>query len=123
MSRLGVQFGPVSQGAAEIVGVPKRLLAEFSQRRAEIVGRLDEVGSHSRRAAEIAALDTRQPKRPAPGGSATIAELHDQWRERARAAGLAPVPPRTLGRKHALIRERYARLAQLVEQETLKRRV
>ena len=60
--RLGVSFSPVVKGAAEIAGVPKSVLSEFSSRRHEILARLDEIGGSSRRAREIAVLDTRKGK-------------------------------------------------------------
>ena len=90
VERLGVSFGPLSQGTAEIAGVPKQLVELFSKRRAEIVARLDELGMSSRGAAEIATLDTRKPK-PAAGDAATEAtKLHEHWRAEAKAAGIRP---------------------------------
>lgn len=90
VERLGVRFGPIDQGAAEIQGAPRRLLEEFSKRRVQIVAHLDVIGSTSPRAAEIATLATRQPKQPAGAREGTISDLHEFWRDRARTAGIAP---------------------------------
>jgi conjugative relaxase-like TrwC/TraI family protein len=43
VERLGVSFGEVTKGAAEIVGMPLTLMKEFSTRRAEIEARLAEL--------------------------------------------------------------------------------
>ena len=81
------------QGMAkcEISGVPVDLMAEFSQRRAAIDGKLDELVAqfterHGRpptsteriRLAQQATLETRQAKQ-----HRSLAELSDSWRERA----------------------------------------
>lgn len=42
--RLGVEWGPVHRGSAEIVGVPQAVMREFSRRRREVVERLAERG-------------------------------------------------------------------------------
>jgi Ti-type conjugative transfer relaxase TraA len=62
VERLGVSFGPVVNGAAEIEGIPKAVLSEFSSRRHEILSRLEDLGSSSGRAREIATLETRKAK-------------------------------------------------------------
>lgn len=40
--RLGVEWGPVENGIAEITGVPQRVLDEFSQRSGDVARRLEE---------------------------------------------------------------------------------
>jgi conjugative relaxase-like TrwC/TraI family protein len=81
---LGVTFREVHRGAAEIAGVPDETLRAFSRRRQEIEARMAERGGHSRRSAEIAALETR--KRKAYG--VRPAEQRGEWRERASESGL-----------------------------------
>lgn len=58
--RLGVGWGPVRQGIGEVAVFTRAELLVFSQRRAEIEARLAVVGASSARAAQAAALDTRQ---------------------------------------------------------------
>ncbi|HET7486329.1 MAG TPA: MobF family relaxase [Acidimicrobiales bacterium] len=60
--RLGVEWGPVRNGIADIAAVPKPVLEAFSKRRAEIEEHLRAVGRSSARAAQLAAYATRQPK-------------------------------------------------------------
>ena len=60
---LGLEWLPVRNGIAELVGVPKPVLRAFSRRRAEIQAALAERGTSGPRAAEAAALATRQAKR------------------------------------------------------------
>lgn len=60
--RLGVEWGPARNGIADLVGIPQAVLDGFSTRRAEIEEEMARRGVTSARAAEIAALDTRQAK-------------------------------------------------------------
>lgn len=88
--RLGVAFGPVVNGTAEVEGVPRPLLQVFSTRRAEIRRHLEEQGERSAKAAEVAALATRAPKEPGAGiDPAACLTLRDRWRQRAADLGLA----------------------------------
>jgi conjugative relaxase-like TrwC/TraI family protein len=80
---LGVGWEPARKGIAEIRGIDDRVLGHFSRRRAEILERLAETGGRSRRAAEIAALDTRRAKNYNIDGPA----LREQWRARAAEIG------------------------------------
>src|SRR3954453_7704771 len=57
-----VEWGPVHKGAAEIKGIPQRVLREFSKRRAEIEQWLKAEGREGRRSAEKAALASRRAK-------------------------------------------------------------
>jgi len=52
--RLGVEWGPVRQGCADLAGVRRDVVEHFSQRRAEVVGHMRERGARSARAAELA---------------------------------------------------------------------
>jgi len=80
--RLGLEWGPVSKGAAELRDVPRGALEEFSRRRHEMEQAAAEGGFSlgSKRSAEAAAVDTRERKQYG-------IETHT-WREeiQARAA-------------------------------------
>lgn len=83
--RLGVEWTPVRRGQAEVAGVPSPVLRAFSRRRAELEAQMAERGEGGARAAQVAALDTRQAKdyqvRPDT--------LRDGWRQRSRQLGFA----------------------------------
>jgi len=82
-NRLGVQFRPVVNGHAEVVGVPDAVIDVFSKRRAEIEEVLAESGSRSARAAQVATLDTRQAK----DYGVDAETLEQRWRGEAADAG------------------------------------
>ena len=82
--RLGVRWGPVRNGIADIAGIPQPVLREFSTRRREIEAHLDEHGQHSARAAQVATYATRHAKDP----GADLSGLLPAWRARAEALGL-----------------------------------
>lgn len=80
---LGVEWGSVRNGQADLVGIPRGLIDGFSTRRAEIVGALERRGLSSANAARVATLDTRPAK--------TVDEpigLIERWLVRAEAAGI-----------------------------------
>lgn len=82
--RLGVEWGPVRNGIADVDGIPRSAIREFSQRRQQIEDHLDERGLSTAKAAQVAAYATRKPKDmtvPAEG-------LAESWRARAEAVGL-----------------------------------
>lgn len=81
--RLGVEWLPVTNGCADVGGIPRSLIEVFSQRRAEIVDRMDARAEHSPRAAQIAALDTRKAKVYDVDATA----LRTDWSQRAHDAG------------------------------------
>jgi conjugative relaxase-like TrwC/TraI family protein len=82
--RLRVEWGPVHKGIADVQGIPKATLREFSRRREEIEAHMAERGETSARAAQVATYATRTPKdrQAAPEG------LVPEWRARAEALGL-----------------------------------
>ncbi len=82
--RLGVQWGPVLNGHADLVGVPEAVLAAFSRRSEEIAERMAERGESSARAAQTAALATRASKDYA----VSTPELRDRWQAIAAEHGL-----------------------------------
>ena len=90
--RLGLEWGPVRNGAAELVGVDRLVLEEFSKRRFEMLreAERDGIGLGSKAAAESAALATRERHRYG-------VETHT-WREEVRArAGELGLGARELG--------------------------
>ena len=84
--RLGVEWGPVRRGQADLVGIPTKVLRAFSRRRVELEQRMAERGERSSRAAQVAALDTRRAK----DYCVAAESLGQEWRERARTLGLVP---------------------------------
>ncbi len=81
--RLGVQWGPVEQGCADLAGVPRPVIEHFSQRRAEILEHMRQRGETSSRAAQVAAMDTRRHKQ-----HEQVDQLRENWRARAAEQGL-----------------------------------
>ncbi len=90
--RLGVEWGPVRHGQADLTGIPSGVSRAFSRRRAELEQRMAERGERSSRAAQVAALDTRRAK----DYSVAAETLGEEWRERARTLGLNPEQLRDL---------------------------
>jgi conjugative relaxase-like TrwC/TraI family protein len=81
--RLGVQFTPVVNGHAEVVGVPDDLIAAFSKRRSEINEVLAESAKGSARSAQVVTLDTRNAK----NYSVDAETLEERWRAEAAECG------------------------------------
>jgi hypothetical protein len=82
--RLGVAWGPVRNGIADVAGIERPVLREFSTRRREIEAHPDEHGQHSARAAQYATYATRRAK----DTSIDAEGLVPGWRARAAALGL-----------------------------------
>jgi conjugative relaxase-like TrwC/TraI family protein len=82
-TRLGVQWTPVRNGWAEIIGVPPEVITEFSRRRDEIEELLAESGYTSARARQAATLASRSAK----NRSVSPETVADQWRTRAADIG------------------------------------
>jgi conjugative relaxase-like TrwC/TraI family protein len=98
--RLHVRFGPVTNGYADLEGIPRPLIEAFSRRRADILAALDQHGHGSARAAQIATLATRTAK------SHTAAdELRTGWRQRARALGFGDRRIAAVTRRHTVRRD------------------
>jgi conjugative relaxase-like TrwC/TraI family protein len=81
---LGVEWDPVHNGVAEISGIEDQVLKHFSRRSQEIAEQLSRTGGRTRRAREIAALDTRRSK----DYNVPTDRLRDEWRARAAELGL-----------------------------------
>ncbi len=81
--RLGLEWGPVFNGVADLKVVPRGVIEHFSQRRGEILEHMDRRGERSARAAQIATLETRRAKRNVP-----IGRLRQEWCSRAAEHGL-----------------------------------
>ncbi|MCW2599482.1 MAG: Ti-type conjugative transfer relaxase TraA [Frankiales bacterium] len=98
---LGVRWGEVRNGQAEMTGLPPGLLRLFSKRRVQIEAQLDLLGLDGSRAAQAATLATR-PAKPLTSDPATLDEtstgersLRQRWQDEAAAAGY---PTDVLGR-------------------------
>lgn len=89
---LGVRWGPVVSGSAELDGIPSSVLEAFSQRRNAIKQEMEGRGIVGRHGAEIAALATRPPK----DHEADFASLKRRWEQRAVLLGFAPAQFRAL---------------------------
>jgi conjugative relaxase-like TrwC/TraI family protein len=81
--RLGVEWTPVVNGIADIVGIPATVLDRFSTRRHEIEAELAERGVTSARAAQFAVLETRQAK----DYNVDPLLLHGLWAEQVAEIG------------------------------------
>ena len=81
--RLGVRWGEVRNGIADIDGVPVAVLRAFSRRRAEIEAELERRGESTAAAARMATLATRRRK----DYGVVPEELAAEWRERAARLG------------------------------------
>jgi conjugative relaxase-like TrwC/TraI family protein len=84
--RLGVRWAPVRNGIADVAGIDRAVLREFSTRRREIEAHLAEHGQSSAKAAQLATYATRRPKDSALDADS----LRAGWWERARSHGLEP---------------------------------
>src|SRR3954470_16253995 len=80
---LGVGWGPVRNGIADVEGVPAGALRAFSRRRADITAELERRGATSAAAAQIATLATRRAKDYA----VTPEQLVPEWRARELGLG------------------------------------
>jgi len=83
---LGVEWGPVRNGIADVRGIAPGVLRTFSKRRAEVEARLGELGLSSPRAAEVVTLDTRGRKTH----TAEAGVVRARWRDEAAAQGFGP---------------------------------
>lgn len=104
-ARLGVDWTPVVNGQAEIAGMPRELLGEFSRRRLAIDAEVQRLLAEAR-AANEARRAAGRPELPLPSGralweqatlasrtakdhTADLAALVPAWQQRARQLGMA----------------------------------
>src|SRR5436190_12997885 len=80
---LGVEWETPHKGLADLKGVPRRAIDEFSTRRAQVVEHMEEHGTSGFWAAEVAAHATRDRKE-----DVDLARLREDWRARAAEHGL-----------------------------------
>ena len=83
---LGVRWGPVVSGCAEMADIPAQVLNAFSERRDVIKQKMTERGITGRHGAEIAALATRLPK----DIEIDMASLLRVWKAQAITLGFDP---------------------------------
>jgi conjugative relaxase-like TrwC/TraI family protein len=94
-TRLGVAWRPVRNGMAELAGVPDAVVREFSTRRRQILAHIAEVGGEGWRAAQVAAIATRERKQ-----WVDMAVARRDWAARAAEHGLGQRElQRLLGRR------------------------
>ena len=79
---LGVEWGPVRNGIAELAGVPTKVCEHFSQRHAEIVEEATARGYASARGIDVIQRETRDRKRVVSRDRAA-----GEWRARAAEHG------------------------------------
>ncbi len=83
--QLGVEWGPVKNGCADIEGIDRTVIVGFSERRRQILEHMDRTGFRSARAAQIATLDTR-PDKTTPAEET----IRDVWAAKAVQVGFDP---------------------------------
>ncbi len=88
---LGVEWEKPRKGWAELKGIPRRVIDEFSTRRLAVVERMREQASTGFYAAQVAAVDTRDRKE-----QVDLVALREDWRARAAEHGLGQRELRSL---------------------------
>jgi conjugative relaxase-like TrwC/TraI family protein len=84
LENLGYETVPVGKhGSFEVAGFTREQIMAFSQRRAEIVDVLDQLGASGLKAGQTVALKTRPPKK-----EAELSAKQNHWSDRLAAAGL-----------------------------------
>jgi len=76
--RLGVQWETPHKGLADLKGISREVIDEFSTRRAQVVEHMDDRGTTGFWASQVAALDTRDRKE-----HVDLVRLREDWRARA----------------------------------------
>lgn len=99
-AELGVRWGPVRDGLAELDGVPAEVLRVISPRRVEIEAELARHGTSGPAATEAAALATRRRKDVDVDAEA----LRRDWQQRAADLSFDPTTVVGCGRSPALTR-------------------
>ncbi len=96
--RLGVGWGEVGKGTAEIAGIPPSLRRVFSKRAEQIASTLRTSGTAGAKAAQRACLSTR----PSKDRAVTVQDLRDRWTVEGVSTGHNPdrIVADTLGHEH-----------------------
>lgn len=110
---LGVVWETPRKGWAELKGLPRRVIDEFSTRRLAVVERMREQASTGFYAAQVAAVGTREPKE-----QVDLVALRQDWRARAAEHGLGQRELRALARR-VVPREATARELQGIARRLL----
>ena len=87
-ARLGVGWGDIENGLADIDGINPELITAFSKRREQIEAKLAEWGLTSAKAAQMSTLETRSAKDTGPEH---IDDLTARWRDEAAELGWTAV--------------------------------
>lgn len=82
-TRLGIEWGLVTNGIADVVGIDPTVREHFSDRRRQIDEHLDEVGFRSARSAQLATLATRTAKQEVLDDRS----MRTVWEAKAREIG------------------------------------
>jgi conjugative relaxase-like TrwC/TraI family protein len=100
--RLGVGWGEVGKGTAEIAGIPRSLRSVFSKRAEQIASTLRTSGTAGAKAAQRACLSTR----PSKDQAVTVQDLRDRWTAEAVSTGHDPdrIVAEALGQEHPVSR-------------------
>jgi len=96
--RLGVGWGPIHNGIADIDGVDRETIMAISSRRKAVLSLSEEMGYSSAAARQAAALATR----PAKDRSVEAEELHERWRQVLDGVGFDRVAVEALHRRNEL---------------------
>lgn len=96
--RLRVEWESPHNGVADLLGVPRDVIAAFSSRRRQIARHMEGIGANDARAAQAAALATRRPKDPERGVAPEVtaqraAGLGFGSQDVATLVGRQPRPP------------------------------
>jgi conjugative relaxase-like TrwC/TraI family protein len=81
--RLGVEWGPVHNGCADVAGIERSVIVAFSERLREIEAEMARRAETGMRASHVAALATRRAK----DYGVTAETLEARWVEQGRAVG------------------------------------
>src|SRR4029077_1960002 len=84
--RLGVEWGPVHNGQADVAGIERSVIVAFSERLREIEAEMARRGESGMRASHVAALAPRRAKDYGVSAEA----LEARWVEQGRAVGFGP---------------------------------
>lgn len=88
---LGVEWGPVTNGLADVVGIDRDVIEVFSKRREQIIEAMDISGHRTAYSANLQALLTRKAK-----GKADPESIYEAWAAEGAEHGVTPETVREL---------------------------